>query len=211
MDATNILSSEEIAAVLAQLKRLGKRSANSSRNLIIFRLSCCCGLRRKEIVGLNLEDILVGGPKPAIRIRKGITKGRQGERKARVVPLWHDAGTLADIAAWHKRRQSQGANRDEPFVCGVTHGGLGHRFTPKQASMRWQSAIKILGPDRVRQLSIHKGRHTCASHLHAAGVPLAAIRDWLGHRNISITDIYVHALDLDHIQDVFQGAIHATA
>jgi site-specific recombinase XerD len=43
-------------------------------------------------------------------------------------------------------------------------------------------------------LTIHSGRHTCASHLLAAGWPLPAVRDMLGHANIATTSVYSHVV-----------------
>jgi integrase/recombinase XerD len=41
-------------------------------------------------------------------------------------------------------------------------------------------------------LSPHRLRHTCASHLVRAGVALTTLREMLGHRLITSTQIYVH-------------------
>jgi len=43
-----------------------------------------------------------------------------------------------------------------------------------------------------KPLSPHRLRHTCASHLVRAGVNLVTIRDILGHRLITSTQIYLH-------------------
>lgn len=51
---------------------------------------------------------------------------------------------------------------------------------------------------RITQpLSPHKLRHTCASHLVRAGVGLVVIRDLLGHRLITSTQIYLHVTAQD--------------
>ena len=42
-------------------------------------------------------------------------------------------------------------------------------------------------------LSCHSCRHTYVSHLMAAGVDLATIRDNAGHSSLAITSIYSHA------------------
>jgi hypothetical protein len=42
LDATSILPRRELAAVLNDLKV--RRSMNARRNLVVLRLSCCCGL-----------------------------------------------------------------------------------------------------------------------------------------------------------------------
>jgi integrase len=79
---------------MADLKR-ASRYANARRNLVIVRLACCCGLRASEIGGLQLDDVVVGVPRPHLRLRRETTKGK----RPRMVPLWWDAGTLADLAA----------------------------------------------------------------------------------------------------------------
>jgi integrase len=47
--------------------------------------------------------------------------------------------------------------------------------------------------------SIHDLRHTCAAWLVNAGVPLAEVRDLLGHRTIEMTERYAH-LSPDNIR-----------
>lgn len=209
LDLSCFLTAEEISAVLADLNRRCRRSRNrlrNLRNLTIFRLSCCCGLRAKEIAGLNIGDVLTVGPMPIVVIRKDITKGRQGKRRARKVPLYIDAKTLADMSTWQALRLEAGAGPSDPFVCSLRQGSAGKRLTPKQAGKLWNTAIKILGL-RKRQLSIHKGRHTFISTCINAGVPLPLVRDWAGHSSIATTETYIHATALPpHIKDVFANA-----
>src|SRR2546421_2175579 len=95
MDATRILTRRELATVLTDQKTKAQRSASAQRNLVIVRLACCCGLRVSEIGGLQLDDVMVGVDRPHLRLRRETTKGK----RARRVPLWWDAGTLADLAA----------------------------------------------------------------------------------------------------------------
>jgi integrase len=39
---------------------------------------------------------------------------------------------------------------------------------------------------------IHDLRHTCAAWLVSAGVPLAEVRDLLGHSTVKMTERYAH-------------------
>ena len=48
-----------------------------------------------------------------------------------------------------------------------------------------------------KRLSPHRLRHTCATHLLRAGDGLEVIRDILGHRMISSTQIYIHVTAKD--------------
>lgn len=48
------------------------------------------------------------------------------------------------------------------------------------------------GKDRKHWLSFHSCRHTCASRLAMAGVPLYTIKEVLGHHTIKTTERYAH-------------------
>src|SRR5205823_13843346 len=105
----------ELAAVLEHLAHRCRRSANDRRNRQVVRLACCCGLRVSEIAGLQLDDVVVDLPRPHLRLRREITKGR----RSRCVPLWWDAGTLADLTEWKSERVTHGAAGKDPFVCSM--------------------------------------------------------------------------------------------
>lgn len=204
MYSSRILSREEIAAVLIDLAKRAKHSEESFRSQTVFRLSCCCGLRAKEICGLNVNDVLVTGNRPAVRVRKAVTKGQLHKRRARIVPLWIDAGTLADLAKWQQFRLAMGATSDSPFICSLRPRYRGNRIdNPRLADRIWRNAIRGLGKDRVKQVSIHAGRHTFGSHAVRAGVPLPIVRDWMGHANIAMTSIYLHAVDEGETRNIF--------
>jgi integrase len=55
-DATKILTKRELAAVLADIRHKARRSKNARLNLMIFRLTACCGLRASEIAQLQMAD-----------------------------------------------------------------------------------------------------------------------------------------------------------
>src|SRR5271166_5518091 len=109
IDGTKILLRHELAAALDDLRQKSERSASARLNRTIFRLACCCGLRVSEIAGLQIGDLQLAGPRPHLRIRAQIAKGGRGRR----VALWWDAGTLADINAWHAERVAHGARRND--------------------------------------------------------------------------------------------------
>ena len=165
IDQTSILGRSEITRVIAELKRLGKRSRNARMNLAIFRLSTCCGLRVSEIVGLRLSDVRVGLDRPYVNIPKTITKGYRGKYHARKVPLWWDRGTLDDLTAWKNERVAQGAKPGDRFVCSQAAGALGHRMHRDMARRRFIRSCAVLGPERKREVTIHTGRHSFGPHV----------------------------------------------
>ena len=180
MDPTRFLLRNEVQQVIADLKsRAGK---NARQNLVIFRLSCGCGLRCKEIVGLEISDFKIGTQYPVLRIRRALGKGK----KSRVVPLWWSAGTRADLLSWIKGRQGR-------VLTKTRAGEEGEPLSCHLVASRWKTAIRGLGSARVAQLSIHTGRHSFCTHALIAGRSLAEVRDAAGHGNVSITDVYLHA------------------
>ena len=190
---TKILSGHEISRVLSDLKRRARRSENSWQNLIIFRLATCCGLRVAEICGLRLADVRLGVDRPYIHVRKEIAK----RHKPRPVPLWWDRGTLDDLTAWRDHRVQQGAGPGDLFVCSQSVRSFGRPLDRFNARARFKVACRILGPDRLRELTIHHGRHSFVSHALRAGRTLAEVRDAAGHANIATTSIYAHTTDDD--------------
>lgn len=198
-----VLTKDEIQKVIAYHRYFRRKKRNATwRNFMVFRLSCCCGLRRKEIAGLNLGDFFVDSDMPFIRIRKETTKGyrcrKTGEliRKARKVSLRVDQQTREDLIRWLEIRKIQaGGNLSAPFVCGQRKCNFGKRLLLGQVAKFWQTTLLCLGRDRARSLSIHTGRHSCISMLVHLGYPLAFVRDFAGHRNIATTSLYAHAYD----------------
>lgn len=205
-----VLSKDEIAKVVKYHHFWRRRkSPGIQLRFAIFRLSCCCGLRCKEIAGLNLGDFFFDSAAPFIRIRKDITKGHRKTgseevvRKPRKVSLLVDDDTLADLKKWYDfRMQQSGGDISAPFVCGQTEkaigirqANLGKRLARNQIAAIWQTALHPLGRDRARELSVHSGRHSAISHLVWGGWPLSYVRDWAGHRSIATTCLYSHTFD----------------
>ena len=185
---TKILVRREMAVVLADLTRKAARSPNTRLNLIIFRLAACCGLRASEIASLRIGDVRVEVARPHLAIRMG--KGG----RARAVPLWWDAGTLEDIAAWKMARSEQTTVADQDFFAGsLRPGRVGTELSRHTLRKRFRTACKVLGAARLETLTIHHGRHTFLSHALAGGRTLAEVRDAAGHANISVTSGYLHA------------------
>ena len=201
VDPTKILSRRELAAVLADITKRAPRSANTWMNLILVRLACCCGLRVSEIAGLHISDVRVELSRPHIRIRRGASKGG----RSRIVPLWWDAGTLADLAKWKAERLCRGAAPDGPYVASFRPGRTMIPLSRHTLRRRFRTACKVLGRERLETLTIHHGRHTFISHALAFGRSLAEVRDAVGHQNVSITSAYLHvAVEDDAVGELFR-------
>ena len=140
------------------------------------------GLRRGEIVNLRWDDVdLESG---VLRIRNyasGEERHRTKNEEDRIVPL---RPRLAAIL-----RKVQGAH--------LARGGLPELVLPtnRQGTAitsfqgAWRRLLKRCG---LRYRQIQCLRHTCASHMVMAGVPLISVARFLGHKSTKMTERYAH-------------------
>lgn len=163
------LTIEQSAALLKSVS-----GPNQVRDYAILMLFLNCGIRRSELVGLNISDVyedrirVVGkGNKERFvyfgtPCRKAI-KAYLGERNKKV---------LSDNRALFGSRDS---NRIS--VTAV------HRLVKKH--------MLAAGLD-ANQLSAHKLRHTAATMMLSGGVDVKTVQEVLGHENLNTTQIYTH-------------------
>ena len=182
-----LLSIGEINAICDELRRLAKRSQNSRVNLALFRLSTCLGLRVFETVALDRDDVQLDSDRPHVFVRCG--KGGKSGR----VPAWWDAQTLSDL------REFKASHQNESFL----HRHDGGRMSKRNAQARYKTCLRILGKEREKQLSIHKGRHAFITHAINAGKSIACVRDAARHSNIATTSRYAHAIDDGKVGNIF--------
>ena len=111
--------------------------------------------------------------------QKTLTVGGGGAKsgQTRHIPLNREA--LAAIKAW---KEQSGTSSGYVFP-----GKDGHRLTNVNNS--WAGLLKAAG---ITSFRWHDLRHTFASKLVMAGVPLNTVRDLLGHSDIQMTLRYAH-------------------
>jgi integrase len=116
-----------------------------------------------------------------------------------IVPLWWDAGTLEDLAAWKTERLRAGAEYDEPFLAWLIPLRAVKIFSRHTLRKRFRAAYKVLGAARPDSLTIHHGHHTFISHALAGGRALAEVRDVERHADVRITSGNSHVAVDDEI------------
>ena len=161
------------------------RTILGKRDRAILRLLCYTGIRVSEISALDVRDLDLG-EKPQLTIRAG--KGF----KKRYAPLGHkDRITLEE---WLLDRNNV-ANTD----CQSVFVTLDNRTRGQRLGTRGIRSIvdKYLRQDGIKKpgRSCHALRHSLATWLLDAGVPIEAIADLLGHSSVAITAIYAKIVD----------------
>ena len=145
-------------------------------------------MRASEIGGLRLCDVRTGTHRPTIRVPAAVAKGG----RARVVQVWKNPSIVPDLAVWKAERTAQGATGRDLFICGQTAAAQGKRIDRRNLRLRFISSCRALGEERCGCITLHHGRHTCATALLAAGWPVPEVRDYLGHASIASTNMYCH-------------------
>jgi integrase len=126
----------------------------------------------------------------------------KGERY-RDVPRWRDIPlTNEAIAAVKAQQLVVKTNRLHAGKAWHNHGFLfvdeiGEPFTQSNVNHAIKHVGKRAGVERVHA---HLLRRTCATYLHAKGVPLATIQAILGHATIGVTMGYIDATALDTLE-----------
>ena len=163
------LTLEQSAALLNSVS-----GANQKRDFAILMLFLNCGIRRSELVNLNLNDVY----EDRIRV---LGKGNK-ERFVYFGTLCRNA--IDDYLV--ERNQIELSDNRALF------GSRDHNRISVTAVHRLvkKALLKAgLDPD---QFSAHKLRHTAATLMVANGVDVKTVQEVLGHENLNTTQIYTH-------------------
>ena len=149
------------------------------------------GLRVGEICGLRPRD----HRKDALRVTGSVTEAGGLHRKAtksgrkRTVSLNHSSDARLASFEESKRSWLPGVKSHDRIFCDI----LGHQIRPSTISAAFSQACEDLGLGSDRRF--HELRHTHATWLLEAGVPLKVVSERLGHASEAFTlRVYGHVL-----------------
>lgn len=200
-----ILSDREIELLYSIIP---KKSFTALRNKAAIDLMLYGGLRVSEACDLKNSSFYWADPQKEIDGRDNSTISiiGKGDKERKIgIPK----NIRADLTNWREKQPKEA----EFFLC--TH--LGKRLTRNYlyAALKRYTAkavLKIPLTDQdsysgLKYLHPHILRHTIATKMQLAGIPLPVIQAFLGHSSISTTMIYQHvaALDVIAAQNKFFG------
>jgi integrase len=165
-------------------------SFRTSRDLAIVGLMLLQGLRSREVIALNREDVRL--PEAQICVRG------KGE-KTRFLPLAPEAVQLLDHYLCLERPP---VATPSLFVSLKGHA-RGARMTPAGLRSLFRHHRRTTG---VKKANPHRFRHTFATDMVRAGVSLPALMRLMGHANIQTTLVYVEITPMDVYQQYARAA-----
>ena len=158
------------------------------RDKLIISLLYGTGIRLAELMNIKDADIY-----PAEFLIKVLGK----RNKERIIPYPRGLNLLID---------QYKAERTQLFGSPVVYLLLTSKGKPAYEKLIYRIVYKNLAlVTTITQKSPHVLRHTFATHLLNRGADLNAVKELLGHSNLSATQIYTHT-SLDKIQRVYRQA-----
>src|SRR5215510_2819294 len=149
------------------------------RDRALLHLAVCAGLRVSELTGLRTDDV---APQSAsIRVRG---KGR----RERALPLWKT--TAAALRAWLAIRGPIASPELFVNARGMPLRRWGIAYVLRRHT---ETADRKCSTLRGKQVSPHVLRHTCAMVVLQATKDIRKVSLWLGHSNLTTTEVYVRA------------------
>lgn len=154
----------------------------SSRDRALLALVYGCGLRRKETMHLDIDDISLD--KAIVHVRKG--KGN----KERLVPISKTNIRYLEDYKYNARPLLLKEVKTEAFFISLRRQRMDHQTM----NLRLRILVaKTKNPTIIEKYpSLHTLRHSIATHLLSNGMKLEAIAKFLGHSSLESTQIYTH-------------------
>ena len=158
------------------------------RDRIMLELLYATGMRRSELIQLNVADL-------DLAKRQLLVRGKGS--KERLLPFSQQLG--GQLQAYLKLRQATFQTADGALMLTAK----GNPLYPKlvyNIVRRYLSAVSS-----SQQRGPHALRHSFATHLSENGAELNAIKALLGHSSLASTQIYTHN-SIERLRQVYQQA-----
>ncbi|MCI0500748.1 MAG: tyrosine-type recombinase/integrase, partial [Epsilonproteobacteria bacterium] len=144
------------------------------RDKLIIDLLYSTGIRRAELIGIKSGDI-------DLKARTIKVTGKRN--KQRIIPF---PSTLKDLVEKYLILRDRIENREDFLI--ITESGKG--VYPNLIYRVVRKYISMISTGRKR--SPHVLRHSYATHLLNNGADIKAVKELLGHANLSATQVYTH-------------------
>jgi integrase/recombinase XerD len=184
-DSLQILTQEEIKQLFKATNYSNNQQRIAKRDQVILVLLYSAGLRRNEVINLEIKDILFD--KERIHVRKG------KNYKERFVPVNHYNLQLIEEYIYDYRPRFKDYKNTEYLL-------INYRGTRLLGQSLCNRLIKIAQTTNNKQLinkniTPHILRHSIATHLLEKGANIEVISQFLGHSSLESTQIYTHLLE----------------
>jgi integrase/recombinase XerC len=173
---------------IGQLLDIADDDFIGARDNAILELLYSSGLRLAELARLTVNELNLDSALLTV-----LGKGN----KVRIVPIGSKA--VSSLQNWLLHRQGASSNSSNALFLSKQGNAVTHRNIQLRVN-HWQQQQGI-----SQTVHPHKLRHSVASHLLQSSGDLRAVQEFLGHSDISSTQVYTH-LDYQHLANVYDKA-----
>ncbi|MFA6455328.1 MAG: tyrosine recombinase XerC [Bacteroidota bacterium] len=164
---------------------------DGARDSVMLELFYGSGIRRGELIGLNLKDI--DGKNRTIKVTG---KGN----KQRIIPFTQKAHqSIQHYLTFRKEIASQSESNEHALLI----NRKGNRLTPSMVNTLVKKYLS--SATELQKKSPHVLRHSFATHLLDNGADIIAVKELLGHESLSTTQIYTH-VTVERLKKIYQQA-----
>lgn len=157
-----------------------KNSSIGKRDYALFNFMYASGMRAQEVCDMTVGDIRFYSDKASIKV---LGKGR----KARRIGIPAQASRNLEKYIVYRKISSK---LDHHVFSSQTHEKMTVSCI-EEIYKKYIKRAKNEHPDLFREsYSPHSMRHTTATHMLEAGVPLIVVKNFLGHVSLQTTQIY---------------------
>ncbi len=149
---------------------------SGTRNRLILDLLYQTGMRRSELIGLKTGSINREGKSVKVMGKRG---------KERIIPMGNEL--LEAVDKYMLLRAEVMTNKPGDHLIVTEKGGAAYDKLVYRIVNSYLSMVTTLD-----KKSPHVLRHTFATHMLNRGADLNAIKELLGHANLSATQVYTH-------------------
>ncbi|WP_051058598.1 tyrosine-type recombinase/integrase [Polaribacter sp. MED152] len=177
-------SQKEVATVLESNT---ENSFVSIRNKLMVEIFYSTGIRRAELINIQLKDINSGS---------NVLKVLGKRNKERLVPILNSVLKTLNLYLGHRKNISN--NSEYLFI--TEKGNKIYETLVYRVINSYFSKVS----SKVKK-SPHMLRHSFATHLLNEGADLNSVKELLGHSSLASTQVYTHN-SLDAIKQVYNQA-----
>ncbi len=145
------------------------------RDNLIINLLYYTGMRRAELINLRTSDIDIAEKKIKVLGKRN---------KERIIPLTKKLLYIYNVYI-EKRNKLYASSEDYVFLT-----KKGKKLYPKSVYYTVNKYLSLV--TKIDKRSPHILRHSFATHLLNNGADINAVKELLGHANLSATQIYTH-------------------
>lgn len=180
------LANDDYSKINTKIEEIAGNQEKLNLVKAVFELLYGCALRVSELCSLTLNDV---------DIKQQIVRVKGKGAKVRLVPLGSKSITIMED--YLKTRNNK--NKEQHFLLTPK----GKPLYPRMVQRLVKKYLSLVSD--IEKKSPHILRHTAATHMLDNGADIMAVKEILGHENLSTTQIYTH-VSIERLKRTYKTA-----